>query len=242
MEKIFEILNNSQRANQIALDSVGRIPHSTLAIVTNNNDPENKRRVKVSSSSNPSTESDWLIRILPYPNIDPPLPEIGQTVHVDYIDGLETKGCYRTVMNDTNPSKDKKSAVNDHHESTPGNKDESIGGDHTVSIKGDRNETINGLWSLRADDYIQIECGSLLSLRTDSGASITLTSAGYVIIEDAQGRQIRLGGAGGFNTTWDLNNSPLNIINASSMTINSKEIATVGAHTNNYIVVDRGWN
>ncbi|BAY64989.1 hypothetical protein NIES22_50900 [Calothrix brevissima NIES-22] len=242
MEQLFEILNNAQKASQIAFDLVGRINQATLGIVVNNQDPENKRRIKVSLPSSPQVQSDWLRRLSTSPNIDAPLPAIGMTVLVLFAEGVETNGYYLSLINQTNPPRDKESAQDDYSEAIPGNKVVEVGGNLDEVISGDTTQSTSGNEEHRTDGNILIECGQAITLRTDSGASITLSSAGYVEIKDVLGRRIRLGGVGGVNNQWDLAGYPLTVINATSFTINGKEVATVDATTNEGdVITNRGW-
>ena len=212
--------------------------------------PENARRVKVSLPSSPGIDSDWLRRLQISPFVDPPLPTLGQTVLVLYAEGIETNGYYLNLVNDTNPPLDKSSNQKDYYESIPGNKDSTISGDETKEIGGDLDETISGNTTQttsgneehRTDGNIIIEGGQSITLKTDSGSSITLSAAGYVEIVDALGRRIRLGGAGGINNQWDLAGYPLTVVNSSSFTINGKEVAVVGAtDSRGDTVVTRGY-
>lgn len=242
MNEIFNILVQSRRASQIAMDAVGRTPYPSLGVVVNNQDPENRRRVKVALPSNPTLESDWLMRLSPYPFVDAPLPQIGQTVLILYADGIETNGWYLSVMNDTNPSRDKQDAIKDLSEEIPGNKDVSIKGDKTEAVEGSVETSIEGNEDHRTEGDIVVECGKALTLKTDSGASITLSSTGFVEIKDALNRRIRLGGPGGVTNQWDLAGFPLTVINASSFTINGQEVATLGAMDNDGdTLISKGW-
>lgn len=242
MEQLFEIWNNAQKASQIAMDSVGRYNYPVLGIVVDNNDPESKRRVKVSYPSSPQLQSDWLRRLSISPYVDAPLPAIGMTVLVLFAEGVETNGYYLSLINQTNPPRDKESVQDDYSEAIPGNKSIEVGGNLDQIIEGDKAQNISGNEEHRTDGNILIECGQGITLRTDSGASITLSSAGYVEIKDALGRRIRLGGVGGINNQWDLANYPLEIVNATSFTINGSEVATVGAvDSDSDQIINRGW-
>lgn len=57
-----------------------------IGIVTDNNDPEGLRRVKVMSQDRGVSVSDWLQRITNYSDEDLPVPKIGDTVVIGSID------------------------------------------------------------------------------------------------------------------------------------------------------------
>lgn len=147
-----------------------------LAVVTNNVDPQNRRRIKASDPAAPGLETDWLRRLLPYPQTDPPLPAIGSTVIVFSIDGDPVNGWYLQCVNDTNPVLGKSDAIADSHTVIPGDVDE------------------------RTDGHRVINVGKSLTLKNDAGASIELAASGDVVISDAGGNTITLAAAITFDT------------------------------------------
>ncbi|BAY23709.1 hypothetical protein NIES2100_35010 [Calothrix sp. NIES-2100] len=234
MEKLFELWLTAEKASQIALDQQGRHQYPVLAVVTNNSDPENKRRIKVSLPSSPNLESDWLRRILPYPQIDPPLPAVGQTVLILYIDGVETNGFYLSVVNATNPPRSKDSAQNDYSESIPGNR--------STEINGNDDLTVNKTVTTSAAEDITIKAGKSIKFQTDSGAYLELSEAGFVTLADAYGHKWTLGGSGGNAWVWDANGASIQVVNATNFSINNHQIATVGAtDTHGDTITNRGW-
>ncbi|ALF55616.1 hypothetical protein ACX27_26685 [Nostoc piscinale CENA21] len=230
---IFEILARSERANQFAIDQQGRSPYPTLGIVVENNDPEGRRRIKVALPSNPQVQSDWIRRLTPFPQFDPPLPEIGQTVLVFYADGLETNGYYLQLVNDTNPALAKDSALNDHATAVNGTRTTTIGGDDTT--------TVSGSSTLQASEDISNECDGDFSV--DAGQDILmeglrdlkLIASRYLRIQVSPSNYIELSfdGTNRVGGAWTINlsGSSINFINASSsaITINGKAVAVVGA-------------
>ncbi len=216
-----------------------------LAIVTDNKDPEQRRRIKIADPLfGGLLESNWVSPIRVTQNYDPPLPQINQMVIIWFIDGDSEKPYYLPIINDTNPSRDKENDENDESYRIEGNRktkidgkddysvggvvSEDIGGDRTTNIAGDNAETIEGDLSIRAEQTIDLGSGGSIFIHNDSGAFLSLTGTGIVVLQDAAGRKITLGGVGGLGQ-WDLNNLPLTVINANSFKINNKEIATVGA-------------
>lgn len=242
--------------NAEMLDGRRVFPH--CAIVVENIDPEYRRRIKVADPSyGGKVQSQWILPIRVTENNDPPIPKINQAVLIIYADGDPEKGYYLTLMPDTNPSRDKEDGVNDHAEkidgnrsvvidqnedkTIEGNKDVLVGGQYKLSVAGDIETYVENDYTTRANQNIDISCGESVTLRTDSGSFIQLTSAGFVVIQDAFGRKITLGGIGN-NGQWDLNGFPLQIINASDMTINGKSVVVIGGKDDrNDTIVYKGY-
>jgi Type VI secretion system/phage-baseplate injector OB domain len=244
MEELFEIWHTSSKASQIALDSVGRHNYPVLGIVTNNDDPENKRRVKVSLASSPALESDWLRRLLPSPFIDPPLPTVGQTVMVLYAEGVETNGYYINLMNATNPPRDKESVKDDYSEGIPGNREIEIGGNDSLLVKGELlTETDKSSTHKAEEDYkVEVKRNILM----DALNAITLTAAQYVMLKAGQWFiKLYSNGTtqmGGGVLTIDCGGHGIHFVNTGTMSINGKEIATLDATTNEGdVIVNKGW-
>lgn len=115
MEAIFETLRQAKQTGKQAADQVGRSPMTQMGIVSNNEDPLGKRRVRVAlQSKGAQTETDWLWRVLDSPYDDPPLPRLGQTVVVAFFEGDPHNGCYFGIQtNEPNPERKKESAEKD---------------------------------------------------------------------------------------------------------------------------------
>lgn len=244
MEEIFNILLNSRKASQVALDSVGRYNYPVLGIVTSVADPENKRRVKVSLPSAPQLESDWLRRLLPSPFIDPPLPTVGQTVLVLYAEGVETNGYYISLMNATNPPRDKESVQDDYSEAIPGNREVEIGGNDSLTIKGEFSTTTDKSATHNAEEDFKVEVKRNIIM--DALQALTLIAAQYVMLKAGQWFiKLYSNGTsemGGGVLTINCGGYGLHFVNTGTMTINGKEVATVGAvDSDNNIIIDKGW-
>lgn len=253
---LVEALVYASRYARNAEQLEGRRLFPTTAIVTRNDDPEFRRRIKVADASyGGKIESEWLNPVRTTESNDPPLPKVGQLVLVMFADGDPERGYYLTLMPDTNPSRDKENPENDHSELIEGNRSIDIGGsetitiennqdvligaEHKISVAGDSNIKSESSIIGRANEVIDISCGLSLSLRTDSGASITLTNTGHAIIQDAFGRKITLGG---IQNEWSLAGGSLNIVNASDVKINGKSIVVVdGKDTRNDTIIYRGY-
>nr|WP_322686607.1 phage baseplate assembly protein V [Nostoc sp. DedQUE07]MDZ8133228.1 phage baseplate assembly protein V [Nostoc sp. DedQUE07] len=244
MNNIFEILNQSQKANQIALDQQGRVPYPTLAAVTTNIDPQNKRRIKVSLPSSPSLESDWIRRLDISPGVDANLPPINSTVLILFVDGLESNGYYLPIINDTNPPKDKEDVVNDYYSSIPGSKNVSVSGTNTLNVSGEL--AINSEKSITSTATEDVKAYSKRNIFMQALQAITLSAAQYVLLQAgtwafklySNGTSEMSGGV----LTINCGGFGLAFTNCSTMSINGKQIATVGAtDSRGDTIISKGW-
>ena len=248
LSKIFEILADSTRANEIALDIDSRISLPMLAIVSANNDPDNKRRIKINLPSSPSLESEWLYRLTPNPDLDSPVPKIGQTVMALFQDGVETEGFYSCIQNATNPAIASDEPLIDHTESTKGKR--------LVDVLKDLLITVAGKWSAQIKGNIDIKSNSRITFSNLAGATLTLHEVGVVILQDSLGNQVVLGGQTlglGYpsdiifnmvssNLTLNMNNHSLQLNNCSDLKIGANSVAVVGALvTNGNSVTTKGY-
>ncbi|MBD2196619.1 MULTISPECIES: phage baseplate assembly protein V [Calothrix] len=244
MEEIFKILLDSNKASQVALDSVGRYNYPVMGIVVNNQDPENKRRVKVSLPSAPQLESDWLRRLLPSPFVDPPLPIVGQTVLVLYAEGVETNGYYISLMNATNPPRDKESVQDDYSESIPGNKVVEIGGDDSLTVKGEFSTTTDKSATHTAEEDFKVEVKR--NILMDALQALTLVAAQYVMLKAGQWFiKLYSNGTsemGGGVLTINCGGYGIELTNCSTLSVNGKQITTLGAvDSDGDVIVNKGW-
>jgi phage baseplate assembly protein gpV len=157
----------------------GYIPHALLAVCTNNEDPDNKRRIKVMLPQHGGKiESDWLYRFQAAPYLDQPLPETGQTVLVFYVEGNPHKGIYLGICtNAPNPPLDKMNKQKDYHHFVKGNiKIESA--QHTITLSNGKASII-----MHDNGHVEIDAVSLTvggkevitigSIDTDGDTNIT---------------------------------------------------------------------
>ena len=219
-----QILAESIKANQFALDMKGRSFGLKFATVTDNRDPLNMRRLKVTLEQNAGLVStDWAMHLNPHPNLDAPLPAVGTSVIVAAIDNdPHDLVWWGPLHNDTNfVDEQQQDFINDNTQTIPGDNKLTIGrsdtqtveGDRTTTVKGDythtteQNEnrtvqgahthTVNQAETRRTDQNLTINCGKAIALKTDSGCSITLTEAGFIVLGDAFGNRMVLGGSSG---------------------------------------------
>ena len=248
LSKIFEILADSAKANKIALDLDSRVSLPMLAIVSANNDPDNKRRIKINLPSSPSLESDWLYRLTPNPDLDSPVPKIGQTVMALFQDGVETEGFYSCIQNATNPAISSDEPLIDHVESTKGKR--------LIDTVKDLLITVAGKWSAQITGNINIRSNSRVTFSNLAGATLTLHEVGVVILQDSLGNQVVLGGQTlglGYssdiifnmissNLTLNMNNNSLQLNNCSDLKIGANSAVVVGALvTNGNSVITKGY-
>ncbi|MFN6486300.1 MULTISPECIES: phage baseplate assembly protein V [unclassified Nostoc] len=245
MNNIFEILNQSVKANQIALDQQGRIPYPTLGIVVNNQDELGRRRIKVSFPSSPSIESDWIRRLDIAPGVDANLPPINSTVLVFFVDGLESNACYLPIVNDTNPPKDKEDVVNDYHSAIPGDKNVSISGADTLNVSGE--VAINSEKSIISTATQDVKAYSKRNIFMQALQAITLSAAQYVLLQAgtwafklySNGTSEVTGGV----LTIDCGGYGFRLTNVGTMTINNQPVAVVGAtDSRGDHIVTSGWS
>jgi hypothetical protein len=248
---IFKILLDSQKASQIALDQQGRFPYPTLAVVVQNQDPDNLRRIKVALPSNPALESDWMMRLQTHPFIDPPLPDIGQTVLIFYVDGLETQGVYLQLVNNTNPARDKIDPIKDLSEEIPGHKDSIVKQDNSLTVEGkittnagDIETSSNQNIKYQAEEDFQVEVKRNIFM--DALQAITLQAAQYVMLKAGVWFiKIFSNGVtqmGGGVLTIDCGGYGISFENVGTLSINGSPIATVGAtDTDGDTIVNKGW-
>jgi Type VI secretion system/phage-baseplate injector OB domain len=217
VSNIFRTLAESQKANQVALDGLGRSFGLQFAIVTNTADPLQLRRIKCTTESKGGlTETDWLMALKVVPGYDPPIPPVGSSVIIGFIDGNPHDGVYLgSTINRTNPQ--------DQAQSDPVK-------DNTQTIPGDSLE--------RIDQNMTIKVGKKFKLQNDAGAKIILNEDGHIILEDAFGNRLTLGETLSIN----LPGHEMKISGAINVTIANKSVATIGAQdTRGDTLVSRGW-
>jgi len=243
MNEIFQILLNTQKASQIALDSAGRVPYPTRGVVTENKDPENRRRIKVALPSNPSIQSDWVRRLDVTPHSDNPVPAIGQTVLIFYVDGLETDMYYLSLINDTNPIRDKEDPINDCSREIPGNNDLNIKGNETKVVEG-KITTNGGDIEINSEADFKLEVKQ--NILMNAIQALTLQAAQYVMLKAgawsfklfSNGTSEMSGGV----LTIDCGGQGIHFTNCSTLSINGKQITTLGAVDNQgHTIVNKGW-
>lgn len=216
---LFKVWHESKRGTQLAKDLEGRSPFPSIGVVTQNDDPEQRRRVKVALPKNMGVDSPWLDRKTTSPSEDPPVPKIGQTVEVSFIDGDPHRGVYSGVLtNAKNVAQDTPSPLID----------------DARCIEGSRSE--------RVDKNSTLKVGKKLRLENDAGAYLELHESGALKLGDAFGNTIVLGGFTAaigpttdcvINTlssvAWNLNGQAINFSNTGNIAIGGQSIVVVGS-------------
>lgn len=84
----------------------GRVQGIQYGIVSTTDDPLFLGRIQcLDASKGGKSATDWLYRILPFPSFSPPLPPVGTTVLMGFIDGDPHLGIYfGSLQNLTNPT------------------------------------------------------------------------------------------------------------------------------------------
>lgn len=228
ISEIFETIIESQKANQFSLNQLGRVPSLQFAIVTNNVDPMKLRRIKVSTESKGNlTDSPWLLPLRIIPNYDPPLPPIGSSVVVGFLNDDPHDGVYLgNVNNLTNPP--------DQTQNNPLL-------DSTHLIEGDLHTVTGGKELHRTEDTHIITGKTEITIKNDLGAIVQLTKEGVIKLK-AFNTEIVIGGLSGglgypsdivLNAGNDLRinmgGNVLDINNASDVSINGHSVVVVGS-------------
>lgn len=179
MSRFFEVVNQAKQGSKLAADALaGRDTSLRLGIVSKNLDPQGQRRIRVTTAAKGGTiESDWLRRVDLTPHRDVPVPEIGQTVLVGFIDSDPHKGVYLGLLtNDVNPPQDKQQPLLDHTEQTPGQHVLNVEKDIVLQTSGGARITLEkgGNIVLEAGDGTTLMLGGDATL---NGKSVTTLDA-----------------------------------------------------------------
>jgi hypothetical protein len=76
--------------------------------VTDREDPDKMGRVRCTTAALGTQQTNWLYRVVPMPSLSPPVPDLGDTVAILYVEGDPHNGCYLgCLQNNLNPARDK---------------------------------------------------------------------------------------------------------------------------------------
>lgn len=145
---ILQTLADAQKASAYALEARDRQYALMFGVVTDNQDPNNLRRIKVSLEGKGGLVStDWVMAMRLIPNLDPPLPQVGTSVIVAAIDGDPHDLIWLgPVINQTNPQDDRQSdPINDNSQTIPG--------DNREEIKGASTTVIDKSWDITTTEH-----------------------------------------------------------------------------------------
>jgi hypothetical protein len=79
----------------------GRVQGIEYGIVNNIDDPLAVGRVQCLDTSKGKSSTDWLVRLMPFNFLSPPLPRVGDVVLIAYINGDPHNGLYLGVVQNT---------------------------------------------------------------------------------------------------------------------------------------------
>lgn len=250
MDGIFQILTAAQQSSQYALDQSGRYNAPIRSIVTNNQDPEKRRRVKVSDPACPGLETHWIRPIRSESYIDCVLPDIGATVICWFVDGNPIDGYYLPVQNDTNPPFSKADPIKDRWQNVPGISRSDVGKDrldntsnnHTIKVGNNVLRTIAGTLTeqvkkaidvfsnisiklhLENLSYFELKLTGEISLRTPVGSGFTFTPDGQLTIFVTNINILPPGGTTGGTTPIDLGGGTIQLDDGSLIMTNMDNV------------------
>ncbi len=177
-----------------------------LGIVTDNQDPENLRRVRVMSPDRGNSVSDWLSRISLYSGQDIPVPNVGDTVILGSIDNDSHTDCVIGVLTCENSNQPlEKDNLQNYFSYTQNH--------HRVRAEHILLETVAG--------QVEIHSTGLVEIKNELG-SLKLLPSGYIVISNPSGTITF--GSGGINIT-----SPGTVeITSPNLTHNGTKVALIG--------------
>lgn len=253
MKDFVEVFNTIKRLLPFLLSLKDKRLFPVKAVVAENNDPEERRRIKVYDPFlNGKQLSLWIEPLRTTRSSDPMVPLRGQTVILNFINGNPDEPLYSLYYNDPNPSKPKLNAINDQWNTIDGNATEEVGGDRErivegreeISIGDDRNTIIKGKEEIRVDRDYSVNSGETILLKNDAEASIFMDGRGIethqlppnggLVINIGEYNIIKIIPSEDYSISIK-SPVPLNIeapaisTTTSSFTINGREIIVVGS-------------
>ena len=226
-----------------------------ICVVTDNNDLAGLRRIRVSREVQAGvSHSYWAYAGRSQTHTDEPLPQIGSTVLIGAVNNDPHDLIFiKTICNDRNPPDPRQNdPIIDNSIEVQGSEYFGVTGDRSHQIRGDETIEVGGNLSIKASggslkvrsDMGRLDISALdtITIRCDSGSSISLLASGAIVLQDGAGRTLTLPGLAGSPSLFDLNGTVINVINAGGFTINGASVATVGAlDSRGDVLVNRGW-
>lgn len=186
--------------------------------VTDVDDPEYLRRIKVELEAYPGQSTDWLECYAPTVNSDPPLPKLGQLTMVQFINGDPHRGIWQGVKVDPelNPSFNQNNPKYD----------------HTHSIEGDTTILCGGNYELTCLETVQFNINNNGSLTIEPDGACTFANSKSSINMSKDGKvQITSPAA---TMTFDNGNVTINStllnLNMTSLKVNGISVAVTPGH------------
>lgn len=215
MSETIEILKVAAKTLPNAIEMYGRTCSLEIAATSNNEDPAGLRRVRTAlASKGGAFQGDWLLRVVPCPGWDPPMPKLGDSLSTAYYQGNPHDGAYLgSVHNDTNPPFEKKDPFKDDWRVIPGdstflvgksqiygvevNLDIAIGETRSATIGKDDLLEVEGRSriSIEGKQVIQVEADRVLAVKdksTHRGGTTVVEADGEVTIRNGVGSEINL--------------------------------------------------
>lgn len=185
-----------------------------LGVVTDNQDPENLRRIRVVTQDRGASQSQWVQRVTGFEGEDSGVPGIGSTVIIASLQGDTSDevilGVLQTVTTNQPQSL----------------KDGSLGS-RFLRVLGDTWQSVAGYWeiitsgkaSIRVESpnkpKVEIHPSGLITLSNSLG-NISLNPTGFITITDPTG-------------TWGSSSSGLSLISPISVSITSPNLSWNGS-------------
>ena len=225
MPEVGDMLARMHEVSQTAEQMADRNMAATFCITTDIGDPLELRRVKVTTAAKGgNTQTDWMMRALPCPYWDPPMPTVGMSLVSENFDGNPHDGViFGPVHNNTNPVFNKTNPALDDWRYIPGVSTLQIGGEANYSSgatwttlveSGDSVTTVLvGDWLITATTGVCQITGPSSSIRID-GDTVTVSAASTVALVAPMG--------------ITLNGSSLDVLSG-RWRIDGQEIAVIGA-------------
>jgi len=255
MEEYNKLMKFVYEAAKLAIDQKGRQLYPLVAAVSDNKDPDNKRRIKVSDpTKGGKVDSEWIKPMRIMPQLDTPMPRIGDSVLLLFLNGDPLDGLYIPMSNETNQPLDKVDPINDLSQIIPGNEIKKVIGNIETTISGEISKFVNGVSEEFYDKFYKLYSkaemilssktsmlvqGDIIASLASQGCSVTLTN-GVITWSWANGSKTMTMVDG--NVAMNLGGGTFSIIGASGASINGKQIATIGAlDTRGDTLTTRGW-
>lgn len=205
--------------NVAKLGDIGdRVIGVQIGRVTDVDDPEYLRRIKVELEAYPGQSTDWLECFAPTVNSDPPLPKLGQLTMVQFINGDPHRGIWQGVKVDPelNPS---------YNQGDPRY-------DHTHSIEGDTAILCGGNYELTCLETVQFNVNNNASLTMAPDGTCTFANDKSKIEIDKSGKvQITtLSASIAFNNGDVVITSTSLNLNVGSLKVNGIPVAVTPGH------------
>jgi hypothetical protein len=193
-----------------------------VATVTNNQDPTEKRKIKVSTEAmGGQGESYWIQAGRSSCYSDEPIPPVGTTVLVGFVEGDVSDGfLLRTLSNNKNPPDVSQSdPINDNTHEIPGDERRQIGGDRKLEVGGDEDITVEGDLTIRCNGEkivinapqgdIEIISSGGGNIKIDGSFNVDIRTKKTVNITGDEKITLRQGGATlvAANGYWEITNA-----------------------------------